>query len=92
MEDECGHCKRLAPAWDQLANAFKANTEVEVMAVDCTKNKDLCTNYKIPGFPTLKLFFKGEEKEQYRGSRDITSLEKWLTAQSDALLATVDDA
>ena len=43
----CGHCKRLAPTWDELAGKFSVADDVTVAKVDCTsddnKNKDLCS-------------------------------------------------
>ena len=50
----CGHCKRLAPAWDQLSAAFSTNKEVKIAKVDCTsddnKNKELCNEHKVDLF------------------------------------------
>ena len=34
----CGHCKKLAPAWDELANKVKPQN-INVAKVDCTAYK-----------------------------------------------------
>jgi thiol-disulfide isomerase/thioredoxin len=54
----CGHCKRLAPTWAELATkAQSENLSFKVGKVDCTTadNKDLCTKFGVRGYPTVKL-------------------------------------
>jgi len=64
----CGHCKRLAPTWDELAT--KSKDKFNVAKVDCTVEKDLCTQYGIRGYPTVKLFRDGAVHD-YNGQRTI---------------------
>ena len=53
----CGHCKALAPDWDSLAEKYAASSSVVIGSVDCTtdENKDLCQEYGVQGYPTLKV-------------------------------------
>ncbi|GLI70493.1 hypothetical protein VaNZ11_015399 [Volvox africanus] len=74
----CGHCKRLAGTWKELGEAFKDNTNVAIAHVDCTDDRDVCTSAEVRGYPTLKVVYKGEEIEAYRGSRDKDSLKSFL--------------
>lgn len=46
--------------------------------VDCTSEKDLCSMHDVHGYPTLILFESGKKKEEYRGARDLQSLEQFL--------------
>ena len=57
----CGHCKQLAPIWDQLAEHFQNNEDVTIAKMDSTKNE--VEGISIEGFPTLKFFPKGADKE-----------------------------
>ena len=41
--------------------ADELGDEVRLGAVDCTRNHALCSQYKVDGYPTLKVF--GEEKD-----------------------------
>jgi protein disulfide-isomerase A6 len=63
----CGHCKRLAPTWDQLGTNMKGI--VNVGKVDCTVEQSLCAQYKVEGYPTLKLFLPGGKVVPYNGDR-----------------------
>ena len=73
----CGHCKKLAPAWDQLHGEFAENDAVVIGDVDCTaeESKALCSTMGVRGFPTLKYFTGGDPAgESYEGGRDFDSL------------------
>jgi len=54
----CGHCKRLAPTYEQLGEAF-AKTDVIIAKVDADADKALGSRFGVQGFPTLKYFPKG---------------------------------
>jgi thiol-disulfide isomerase/thioredoxin len=54
----CGHCKALAPDWDSLAEQYSSSSSVLIGSVDCTavEAKELCEDYGVQGYPTLKYF------------------------------------
>jgi thioredoxin domain-containing protein 5 len=73
----CGHCKRLGPAWQALANASDGGglDGAKVARVDCSRHSALCTKYAVRGFPTLLLFEKGGHKiRKHIAGRDLDSL------------------
>jgi len=63
----CGHCKQLAPKWDQLAT--KADT-FHVGKVDCTVNKGVCGKFNIRGYPTIKVLADNQQYD-YNGPRNV---------------------
>jgi thioredoxin domain-containing protein 5 len=70
----CGHCKRLAPTWEKLADEVtSAGLNVKVAKVDCTVAKDVCSGQGIRGYPTLQLHTNGKV-DKYNGSRDLQAL------------------
>ncbi|XP_021058392.1 protein disulfide-isomerase A6 [Mus pahari] len=74
----CGHCKNLEPEWAAAATEVKEQTKgrVKLAAVDATVNQVLASRYGIKGFPTIKIFQKGESPVDYDGGRtrsDIVS-------------------
>jgi len=71
----CGHCKRLAPVWDKLAQVFRTEPGVEIASVDADQYKDLATRYEVSGFPTLFYYSKSDKKgERYNGGRELPDL------------------
>jgi protein disulfide-isomerase-like protein len=53
----CGHCRNLAPIWEQLASNFDSEgSTVKIAKVDAAQDTLLAQEYDIQGFPTLKLF------------------------------------
>lgn len=67
----CGHCKNLEPEWAAAATEVKEQTKgkVKLAAVDATVNQVLASRYGIRGFPTIKIFQKGESPVDYDGGR-----------------------
>jgi len=71
----CGHCKRLMPTWDALAQELEGETRFG--RIDCVPNEKMKDKYQIRGFPTLKLFMHGRSHE-FRGMRSPESLKAFL--------------
>jgi len=69
----CGHCKRLAPTWDQLATQAKGS--FNVAKVDCTVETGSCSD--IRGYPTIKLYHNGQITP-YNGPRTIESFAEFV--------------
>lgn len=57
----CGHCKSLAPVYEEVAKVFAGDSkDVIVAKVDATENNELAETYDVSGFPTLKWFAAGD--------------------------------
>ncbi|KAF7312259.1 Disulfide isomerase [Mycena indigotica] len=66
--------QNLAPAYEQLADAF-AGKDVVIAKVDADgEGKPLGSKFGVTGFPTLKWFDKDGGYEPYEGGRDIDAL------------------
>lgn len=76
----CGHCKSLAPTWEDLSDRLQESddNDVVIAKVDCTKEKAVCNRFKVTGFPSLK-YFADRKMFAYKGARDIDALYDFAT-------------
>ena len=86
MASRCGHCKRLAPTWQDLSVKYNEkdpeDQDVLIGKVDCTIETALCSAQDVTGYPTLKFFKSGTDSGvKYRGQRDLDSLVKFINEQ-----------
>lgn len=73
----CGHCKQLAPIWDELAEKFKDRDDLVIAKMDSTANE--VEQVKVQSFPTLKFFPKGSQQiVDYNGERTLDALTKFV--------------
>ncbi|CAI5515455.1 unnamed protein product [Closterium sp. Naga37s-1] len=74
----CGHCKKLAPDYEKLATAFKKTKTVVIAKVNCDAYKEMCSDYRVRGYPTLKWFPAGTDiPVDYDGRREAASMVTW---------------
>lgn len=76
----CGHCKALAPKYDELAGLYAKSEhkdQIVIAKVDATAND---VPDEIQGFPTIKLYPAGAKSEPvtYSGSRTVEDLIKFI--------------
>ena len=72
----CGHCKKLAPTWDKLADAAVG---FGVGSMDCTTSQPICSQYKIRGYPTIK-YVKDKKMYAYQGARNVEGFTEFATS------------
>jgi len=76
----CGHCVRMAPAWEELASK-NDNADVVIAEVDAAAHSELAQKNGVRGFPTIKLFTKTNKAGvNFQGARDVPSLQNFLKA------------
>jgi len=76
----CGHCKKLAPIFDELATSLKHNKNLIIAKCDSTANE--VDGVHIKGFPTIK-FWPGKKKDSpidFDGDRTVEGFSKWLSS------------
>ncbi|PFH52764.1 hypothetical protein AMATHDRAFT_139013 [Amanita thiersii Skay4041] len=76
----CGHCKALAPHYEEAATALK-DKNIKLAKVDCVEEAELCQSKGVQGYPTLKVYRNGEPKE-YGGPRKADGIISYMVKQS----------
>jgi len=66
----CGHCKKLAPTYDELGIKLKDEENIVIGKMDATAN-DVPSDYDVKGFPTLFWRTKDGQISKYEGGREI---------------------
>lgn len=82
----CGHCKNLAPIYEQLASVFKQDEDVVIAKIDADEHKSVASRFGISGFPTLKFFPKGDsnkEAKEYTSGRAIEDFVEFINTNAD---------
>ncbi|TFK28589.1 protein disulfide isomerase [Coprinopsis marcescibilis] len=75
----CGHCKKLAPIWKQLAKHLQGR--VQIAEVNCDDESALCKTQNIQGYPTL-VYFSGDARSEYAGGRKLEQLQTFAEKAS----------
>ncbi|KAH6978620.1 thioredoxin-like protein [Fusarium venenatum] len=80
----CGHCKKLAPVWEDLANTYEhAKDKIQIAKVDADAQRELGKRFGIQGFPTLKFFDgKSAKPQEYKSGRDLESLTTYIAEKT----------
>ncbi|GJN93840.1 hypothetical protein Rhopal_006899-T1 [Rhodotorula paludigena] len=76
----CGHCKALAPHYEEAATILKKDN-IPIAKVDCTVETDLCSSQGVNGYPTLKVFRKGVPTD-YAGTRKTDGIVSYMKKQA----------
>jgi len=83
----CGHCKALAPEWEQAAADLKGS--VKVAALEATANEQKAAEYGIQGFPTIKVFGPSamgpSDADDYEGERTASAITEFALAALDVM-------
>ncbi|KAF2155386.1 disulfide-isomerase [Myriangium duriaei CBS 260.36] len=77
----CGHCKALAPEYEEAATTLKEKN-IPLAKIDCTEEADLCKDHGVEGYPTLKVFRGPTNPAVYPGQRKAQAIISYMTKQS----------
>jgi protein disulfide-isomerase A1 len=77
----CGHCKALAPEYEEAATSLKEKN-IKLAKIDCTEEADLCKDHGVEGYPTLKVFRGLDNVSPYAGQRKAAAISSYMIKQS----------
>jgi len=73
----CGHCKKLAPIFDELGAAYKDDDSIVIAKIDATAN-GYPEDINVQGFPTLIFFTADNKQVEYNSGRDLESFKAFI--------------
>ncbi|KAF8655219.1 hypothetical protein AX16_003126 [Volvariella volvacea WC 439] len=76
----CGHCKALAPHYEEAATNLREKG-IKLAKVDCVEEADFCQANGVQGYPTLKVYKDGVPSE-YKGPRQADGIVSYMIKQS----------
>lgn len=85
----CGHCKTLAPKYQELAEKLEGEEGIAIVKMDATAN-DVPKNFDVRGFPTLYFVPKDNSVKKYEGGREVSDFINYLAKESTDPLTGYD--
>ncbi|XP_050314144.1 protein disulfide-isomerase A3 [Anthonomus grandis grandis] len=78
----CGHCKKLAPAYEELAEKLK-DEDVAIVKMDATAN-DVTGPFDVRGFPTIYWAPKDQKDKpvRYEGGREVNDFLQYIAKEA----------
>jgi thioredoxin 1 len=76
--DWCSPCLVIAPILENVISDFAGNVSLAKVEVDEGENMKLAGHYRVRGFPTIILFYKGEERGRFSGAKSKTYIENFV--------------
>jgi len=89
----CGHCKSLAPKYEELGEMFEDIKSVVIAKMDATANEVDHPGVNVQGFPTI-IFFPAGKKDspiEYSGARTAEALAEFIQKNAGTTFS-LDDA
>mmetsp|Transcript_10905 Transcript_10905/g.16620 ORF Transcript_10905/g.16620 Transcript_10905/m.16620 type:complete len:388 (-) Transcript_10905:82-1245(-) len=84
----CGHCKKLAPIYEEAAAVLAADN-IPLASVNCVEETSLYYKHDIQGYPTIKAFLLGEPI-LYDGARELQDIVDFMRNMASPGTVDVD--
>ena len=78
----CGHCKKMAPKFEELAERLNKNEKLQLVEIDATANK--IEGLNINSYPTLMMYPSGKKGSpiKYSGEYSVNAMESFVKQQA----------
>lgn len=86
----CGHCKKLAPVYDELGQKLEGE-DIAIVKMDASNN-DVPAPFEVRGFPTIYWASKNNKNSpvRYEGGREVDDFFKYVAKHATSELKGYD--
>jgi len=88
--DWCPHCRKFAPKFFAIGAALRRAGSLSMLGgVNCEVHADICQEYNVQGYPTIKIFYKGSDEQvlqAFRQHEQVAQLQQNLPHEVTAAL------
>ncbi|KAJ8556678.1 hypothetical protein ON010_g9287 [Phytophthora cinnamomi] len=76
----CPHCRQFAPQWEEVANVYADVATVQLGAVDCTEQNEICDREDVHSYPGVKMYHVTDEAIVMPHARHVYARQvaRWL--------------
>jgi len=79
----CGHCKVMKPEWEKVVEKLKDSGKINIADIKSDLIGALSHKPTIEGFPTIKMYNKGNEVANFKDERSAEKLEKFAISNAN---------
>ena len=80
----CGHCKKMATAYIELAKQLAGKADLDIAEVDCTEQKQLCADQQVCFVNVIASFLCNlvvtTRTRRLSGQLPLTSVSEWCAS------------
>jgi len=74
----CSPCLVIAPILKRFISEYEGELKLAKVEVDEGENMKLAGRYKVRGFPTIILIYKGEEVARFSGAKPLSFIRSFI--------------
>lgn len=77
----CFFCKKMQPEFNKFIQLMKVKKPDLIIAkLDCSENREICSKYKITGYPQIKMYQPGSTEivSFFTSQRTVEKFEEWV--------------
>ncbi|KAL4124780.1 hypothetical protein PRIC2_008374 [Phytophthora ramorum] len=60
----CPHCRQFGPQWEEVANVYAQVNTIQLGAVDCTRQNEVCDREGVHSYPGVKMYHVPREAQE----------------------------
>ena len=83
--DWCSPCLVIAPLLEKVSEEFGDKLGIAKVEVDDGENMKIAGHYKVRGFPTIILFYQGNEVARFSGAKPLQFIRGFIEQHTDIL-------